>query len=59
MRRKANAKKNSSNLVEEKSKQPQGEIPGDSLKESLTIIGIILSIFIIFGHHHLHESFFE
>ena len=37
----SNQKEDSFNLVDEKSKQLQGETPGDSLKKSLTIIGVI------------------
>ena len=36
------------NLVDEKSKQLQGETREDSLKKSLTTAGIILAIFIVF-----------
>ena len=44
---KNNGKEDSSNLDDEKSKQLQGETPGDSLKKSLTIIGMIFFAVII------------
>ena len=47
-----NEKEDSCNLVDEKSKQLQSETRGDSLKKSLTIIGIIFFVVII-------TSFFE
>ena len=44
---KNNEKEDSSNLVDEESKQLQGETLGDSLKNSLTIISIIFFVVII------------
>ena len=56
---KNNEKEDSSNLIDEESKQLQGETCGDSLKKSLTIIGIILPIFFIVSHNNSHDSFFQ
>ena len=48
------AKGDSFNLVDEESEQSQDETESGSPNKPSTIIGIMLSIFIIFGHDHLH-----